>query len=278
MHPLARTLVFVPGLTLICAAAAAQDPSTFYDSNCAPCHTIGGGAQAGPDLKGLTARRTREWAVAFILDPQHVVDTKDPVALSLVKNADGMVMPTTEGLTPQLADALVTLIAQRSGQSPPIATLAPEATTEQDVALGGELFAGTRALANHGPACLSCHDVAAIVRPGGGTFGPDLTRAHWRLGGTRGLSGWLTAPPTPMMRAMFRPAPLEPREVRAVTAYLEKVASGQAEPPARKRGGVMAAMSLPLLVIALAGFGLAGRNRLRGVRRALVTRCTGGSR
>lgn len=278
MHRLARTLALVQGVALMSAAVAAQDPSAFFDSNCSACHTIGGGAQGGPDLKDVTARRSREWVIAFITNPDRMVAAKDPTALALVKQADGMVMPTTPDLTPDMAAALVALIEQRSGKPTAAPTLAPEMATEQDVARGAELFAGTRALANRGPACLSCHDVAGLQRLGGGTFGPDLTRAHARLGGTRGLNGWLAAPPTPMMRATFRPAPLDPAEIRAVTAYLEKAAAGKAEPLPRRRGGALAFLSAPFVVGALLAIGVAGRKRLRGVRRALVASATGGAR
>ena len=226
----------------------------------------------------LSARRTRDWAVAFVLDPNHLIAANDPVALRLVKEADGMVMPVPPDLTPALASALIDLIDQRSGQRAAALSPPPVAATAEDVALGGELFSGTRALQRRGPACLSCHDVAGLRRLGGGTFGPDLTRAHARLGGSRGLTGWLAAPPTPVMRATFRTAPLEAAEVRALTAYLERAASGGADVPARSRGRALAAISLPLVAAVLAVIGVAGRRRLRGVRRPLVDAATGGRR
>lgn len=115
------------------------------------------------------------------------------------------------------------------------AVLAAQAS-DADVARGGELFAGTSALANRGPACISCHDAVKAARPDGGSPAPNLARAHGRLGGTRGLHDWLAAPPTPVMRTTFHSVPLQPAEVRALTAYLERLAAGKSGPVFRPRG------------------------------------------
>jgi hypothetical protein len=107
---------------------------------------------------------------------------------------------------------------------------------DEEAVRGGELFAGTRALANRGPACISCHDTTNAAQPVGGTPAPNLARAHARLGGTRGLRGWLAAPPAPVMRATFHLVPLQPTEVRRQRAYLERIAAGKTGPVPRARG------------------------------------------
>ena len=273
MRHIACVLAGLIGLVLIAvAAAAAQDPSTFYEANCAPCHSIGGGAQGGPDLKDVTARRSRAWIVRFMLNPEAVIAAKDPVSLQLVKDADGMVMPATPDLTPELAEGIVRMIEQRSGRATPAPTPADEKPlSDQDAALGSEIFTGGRRLANHGPACLSCHDLAGLRRLGGGTFGPDLTRVHRRLGGNRGLVAWLGAPPTPMMRTTYRSAPLTPEERRSLTAFLEKAAAGGAgAAPSRVAGPL--GVALVGSALSLGGIGLVWRRRLRAVRQPLVDR------
>ena len=94
-----RHATVLPGaLALACilcgaASVAAQDPAAFYETNCAACHSIGGGPQAGPDLKGVTARRDREWLVRFLLDPSAF--ESDPEVVRMVKEANGLMMPAT---------------------------------------------------------------------------------------------------------------------------------------------------------------------------------------
>src|ERR1051325_2607148 len=47
---------------------------------------------------------------------------------------------------------------------------------------GEELFTGRSHLRNQGPACISCHRIAGLPFPNGGTLGPDLTGAYKKLG------------------------------------------------------------------------------------------------
>jgi mono/diheme cytochrome c family protein len=135
-----------------------------------------------------------------------------------------------------LGGGLVAAQVQRSASHralAPVVASQSESPKSEDVRRGGELFTGTRRLANHGPACLSCHSVGTLPRISGATFAPDLTRAHRHLGGGRGLTGWLGAPPTPMMRATFQPAPLTSEEARALAAYLVEAETSAADTPAR---------------------------------------------
>ena len=141
-------------------------------------------------------------------------------------------------LVPGVALAAMLAVAQEPAPAPPETTSA-----ERAVALGAELFGGQRALANRGPACISCHDVRH-KRVEGTTFGPNLTRACRRLGGARNLTAWLEHPPASMMRVTYEPAPLRPDEIGALTAYLEDAASGKATVPGRTRGGTQTAQPL----------------------------------
>lgn len=247
--------------------AAAQDVATLYEDNCAACHTIGGGPQAGPDLKGVTTRRDRDWLIRFLLDPDALAS--DPEVARMIKEADGQTMPGTPGLTRELAGAILDLIEQRSGTPQASAPAPPEPPfTPADVARGRELFIGSASLSAAGPACIACHESAGVPAPGGGRLGPDLTRVDERLGGRRGLIAWLGTTPTPMMRAVYRTAPLTRDESRALTAFLEESAAAGARSPWR-----FSTFTVTGLAGAAAGLvlvGVLGAGRFRAVRRPLV--------
>jgi cytochrome c2 len=263
---------------LIASSVKAQDVPAFYDEHCAACHSIGGGSQAGPDLKDITRQRDRDWLVRFLVDPEGLVARGDPTAAALVRQWDGAVMPATPGLTPELAAALLAYIDRQSGGA-----AAPQ---ERDVAAadavrGRDLFTGALTLERGGPPCLACHDVASAAPLRGGTLAPDLNATYRRLGGQRGTAGWLQAPPTPMMRALYRDAPLNDDERHQLAALL--AGADGAAPPARLRGAsaiAIAAVEGAALCLILAGF--AWRKRFRAVRRPLLARThaavRGGSR
>lgn len=53
-----------------------------FDEKCSACHKIGE-KYVGPDLKGVTQRRSPEWVMNMILNPQEMTQ-KDPVAKELL--------------------------------------------------------------------------------------------------------------------------------------------------------------------------------------------------
>ncbi|MCB9383514.1 MAG: c-type cytochrome [Bryobacterales bacterium] len=257
-------------------AAPGQTPAEDFQQNCAMCHTIGGGPLAGPDLADMSERRERSWLVRFIVDPQAVIDSGDPVAQEMVDEYQGMVMPASPGMTPERADALIDYVAEQSGGGAP--TEAPEAQearepepapAQADVETGRRLFRGDVALEKGGAACLACHDLAGLSWLGGGALGPELTGVYDRLGGRQGLTAWLSAPPTPTMSSLYRTRPLTEDEVRAFTALFADRASQEAPAGLADRA--------QLLLLGLAGtalllllFDRLWRKRFRGVRRRLV--------
>ena len=60
---------------------------------CAACHTIGKGVRVGPDLKGVTARRDRDWLIRFLVAPNVMLAKKDPIAMELDAQFQGVRMP-----------------------------------------------------------------------------------------------------------------------------------------------------------------------------------------
>lgn len=56
----------------------------FAAKGCNGCHKIGGGKLVGPDLKGVTGRRDKQWIAKMILRPDLMVK-EDPTAKDLFK-------------------------------------------------------------------------------------------------------------------------------------------------------------------------------------------------
>ena len=56
----------------------------FAAKGCNGCHKIGGGKLVGPDLKGVTARRDKQWIAKMILRPDLMIK-EDPTAKDLFK-------------------------------------------------------------------------------------------------------------------------------------------------------------------------------------------------
>lgn len=261
---------------LTTAPLAAQDPPSeesikFFKTNCSSCHTIGGGALSGPDLKDVSARQERAWLLDFMLDPQGVIDSGDPYALKLLANANGAVMPPLAG-DRELAGKLLDLIdAESALETSRFAgvQLSDRPLTDDDVARGRALFTGQEQFEAGGPACISCHAVGGLDGLGGGRLGPDLTSAYSRLEGRKALGAWLSSPPSVVMQPLFSDRPMDSEEVLALVAYLQREAeSGQVEAPTTALEFVLAGILMAALLMML--FDVLWRRRFRTVRRALI--------
>ena len=236
------------------------------------CHTIGGGRLVGPDLKDVTKRKDREWLEHFILNPKAVIDSGDAYALQLQQDSRGIVMPPPPGITPELTDSLLDLIAAESGlpESHFVGKKAPERPfTGADLSMGAEIFNGTRHLSQGGPPCISCHTLGTLHGMGGGRLGPDLTLVYERLGGRKGVGAWLSAPATTTMQAVFRQRPLKNEEILPLLAVFDDAS--------RKSHPAGAGAQVNFFVAGTAGLcfglGLMGwiwRGRIRTVRRSLI--------
>lgn len=133
---------------------------------------------------------------------------------------------------------------------------------------GRALFTGRTRLANGGPACVQCHAAANIGLPYGGSMGPDLTSENSKLSPT-GLRYALQTLFFPAMNALFLHRPLTASEQEALASFFREIDGRPAPPDAAPA----------LLFAGLAGFAaliiftaLAGRGRVRSMRRALLER------
>src|SRR5687768_10161058 len=86
------------------AALAKKGKTLFANRGCSACHAIGK-TLAGPDLAGVTSRRTREWLDKFLADPGGMLAT-DSTAMALLQEFNGIKMPNMK-LTPADIEALL---------------------------------------------------------------------------------------------------------------------------------------------------------------------------
>lgn len=262
--------------------SVAQDAAAYFKSNCASCHTIGGGRLTGPDLKDVSSRakeagKDRDWLVSYILDPQRMINSGDPYAAQLLQEARGVVMPMVPGIDAAQAAALLDLIdaeslleeSQFKGSA-----VSSEPFTARDVQRGWALFTGSEKFKNGATMCMACHRMSGVGGLGGGNLGPDLTRVYERglytTGGRAVLGAWLASPATPAMQHLLKDKPLEADEVHAIVALMEDRAA-KSQPVLMEASMVSFAIfgvlgSLLTLVL----FDSVWKTRFRSVRRTMV--------
>lgn len=203
-------------------AQSAADGSALFSSKCYSCHNIGGGDKQGPDLQGVTTRRTKDWLHEFILRPAAMNSRGDAAARELFRRFSPQVMPD-QVLTQAEIDLLLTLIEElsRSGKMfiPEGARLSRE-IVPSDVNTGLALFTGRDSLSAGGTSCMSCHDISGAGVFGGGTLGPDLTAVNVRYRDPE-LIAILQNPNFPTMNSVFSGRPLNDEEIVQLFALFQ---------------------------------------------------------
>ena len=85
----------------------------FKDKGCSACHTFGR-KLSGPDLAGVTMRRTAQWMEQQILHPD-VMTKEDPIARQLFAQF-ALQMPN-QGLTPDEAKSIIEYLKHQNHES-----------------------------------------------------------------------------------------------------------------------------------------------------------------
>jgi cytochrome c2 len=91
--------VMVGSSSVAQAQEAARGKELWLSRSCDACHSIGGGLRAGPDLQGVTERRTKEWLRKWLHDPDQM-RASDPLAQQIYKEAK-----STKMWNPHLTDS-----------------------------------------------------------------------------------------------------------------------------------------------------------------------------
>ncbi len=262
----------VPVTTVATRAAEANDQGqAIFEEKCQGCHSIGGGQIVGPDLKGVTSRRDRDWLISSITSPDQLIAQGDPIATQLVQEY-GTPMPNL-GLSEQEAAEVLAYIEAQSGSQAASSQAEEQPTllaadTTGDAAKGRDIFTGSIPLKNGGATCISCHNVDGIAALGGGAVAKDLTKAYSNLG-EAGLTSVLKAVPFPLMKAIYEVRPLEDDEVANLVAFLEETADAQ-QPAAGQSPLIFIVIGIAGLLLIVIILQVIWRGRLSGVRQSLV--------
>jgi cytochrome c2 len=223
-------------------AADSSEAKMIFHKRCTGCHTFGKGTKVGPDLKGITERRTREWLLRFIRGSSRVIQTGDPTATKLFREFKQERMPDWSDLSAEQVAAILDYFAiegpLRKEPNERDATTA----TAAEIEMGRQLFYGTTRLKYGGSACHTCHTIGTKASKDG-TLGPNLTGAYFKFR-DRSLTDFLQAPCFAREPESFATDYLTPQESFALKAYMAKAGGLQlplptAPPPtlARDRSG-----------------------------------------
>ncbi len=238
----------------------AEKGESLFLQKCSSCHTIGSGRLVGPDLMGVTERRSSDWLEEFIMDPQKLIDKKDPIALKLLDDYKIKMPPA--GLNREEIKLVISFLSQRKE---------PRQTEGKDVMIlagdadrGKALFTGSIPFKNGGSPCIACHTMRGISIPGG-TLGPDLT-ASIKNYGKDGLKSVLLAVQFPTMQPLYGKKPLTEQEVADLISFFES--ADEKHPFPSFATGTIYITGGALLIFAL--IQIAWKGRLKGVRKDMI--------
>ena len=63
-----------------------------FESKCVACHSVGQGRKLGPDMVGVTKRRTEAWLTRWLGSPETMLES-DLDAKGMLKEYDNLPMP-----------------------------------------------------------------------------------------------------------------------------------------------------------------------------------------
>jgi len=224
-----KTFVGLVVTTFIAVApnpSSAQTPAEMFNNVCAACHSVGEGVKVGPDLEGVTERRSEEWLVSFIGSSQAMINSGDAQAREVFNLFNQVVMPDAPYSDDQIRQ-LIAYIAEGAPGSQGGSGLPDRPMTEEDVERGRALFQGHERFENGGPTCNSCHHVRNDAVIGGGVLARELTDVFSRMD-QGGVGAILGSPPFPVMQAAYEDKPLTPEEQFALIAFLKDADENQA--------------------------------------------------
>jgi mono/diheme cytochrome c family protein len=219
-----KTILLILGIFLI-TIGRADEGEQLFKTTCAACHTIGGGRLVGPDLLGITEKKSQKWLIPFIKSSTSVIKSGDADANAIFKEYNYLLMPDVTYSATQIA-SIINYISNSgeiaTGQDNVVVVDILAGASAKNIQAGIELFAGSRRLANGGASCTSCHKVRDERIFSSGLLAKDLSQSY-DLIGSAGLSGIILNPPFPVMAEAYKNHPLTGEEVINLTAYLKSV-------------------------------------------------------
>ncbi|HPQ08782.1 MAG TPA: cytochrome c [Bacteroidia bacterium] len=257
-------IVFGLGTSLL-----AQDGAAIFKQNCGMCHKLGA-RLVGPDLSGVTQRRSKEWIHKFVKSSQSLVKSGDKDAVAIFNEFGQTVMPDQNVDDAQI-DAILKYIEENSTSATaqekpaePEKPAAPEISDKnafiKSAENGAKLFDGRVRFANGGPTCISCHNVNSYDVTGGGSLAKDLTDVYARIG-DEGIKGVLSGLPFPAMKNAFEKHPLTDEEAADITNFLRKVSDESSQVNPYNYSGLLTWGGLIGIAILLTIFSMIWYNR-----------------
>ena len=204
------------------AAKFSPEAAATFNKRCTACHTYGKGTKVGPDLKGVTERRKRDWLVKFIHASSSVIKSGDATAVALFAQFKQQRMPDWTDLSEKQINDILDYVAIGGPDIKPADERNAELALPADIEMGRQLFSGDRRLKYGAQACSSCHGVRGAGW--GGSLGPDLTHTYFKFQ-DRALTEFLRHPCFQWEMAGARY--LTAKESFALKSFLRQAALGQ---------------------------------------------------
>ena len=133
-----------------------------------------------------------------------------------------------------------------------------------DATQGGQLYAGSLAMANGGSPCIACHALSGFGTAGTANYGPDLSGLYADYG-EDGVLGVLESLAFPSMEAIYASRPLTEKERLDLTAFFARTAQQKAPPATSLAGPLLLGVVSVFAIVALMGL-----RRFKGARQPLV--------
>ena len=205
------------------ASADGTAAKILFRKRCSACHTFGKGIKVGPDLKGVTDRRKREWLVKFIQSSSTVIQSGDIIAAKLFVEFRRERMPDWSDLSREQVGAIVDYLAANGPEQKEPYERHASTASASEIEAGRQLFQGEKILTYGGTACHICHSLNRMVTRRSTTLGPDLSEAYFRFQ-DKGLTDFLKRPCILREPERSMPTYLTPQESFELNAFLAKVA------------------------------------------------------
>jgi cytochrome c2 len=209
-------------LPAVCGSAA-PEAKLIFRKRCTACHTYGKGIKIGPDLKGVTDRRKRDWLLKFVNSSSTVIRSGDPTATKLYAEFKRERMPDWTDLSPQQIGSIMDWFASNGPEQKEPDERNATTATAAEIEAGRQLFHGNVSLASGGRACHACHNIrdAGGEREGArdGSLGPDLTTVYLKYQ-DRALTDFFKHPCFPRDPEISKLDYLTPLESFDLKAYL----------------------------------------------------------
>jgi cytochrome c2 len=199
------------------------EAAAIFNKRCTACHTFGKGIKVGPDLKGVTDRRKRDWLLKFIHASSSVIKSGDPTATALFAQFNQQRMPDWTDLSDNQINDILQYLAIGGPDIKPADERNAELATPAEIEQGRELFFGKKPLRYGSLACSNCHSVqGGDLR--GGKLGPDLTQSYSRYQ-DQALTAFLKQPCFGWQRKESDSQYLTAKESFALKAFLRQASS-----------------------------------------------------